>query len=304
MFRLISSTVIAACALSLLFLEKRRPLRPDVQPKLPRDVRNLAIALAASPVVQFAETPLALALAYRASERRFGLVHLLPPSLRGIAAVLLMDYTLYLWHVLTHRVPFLWRFHRVHHVDLDLDVTTAIRFHFGEIALSVPFRAAQVWVIGISPQAFRVWQTLLFLSISFHHSNVRLPIEWDRRVGRVLMTPRLHGIHHSDEECDVNSNWSSGLTVWDSVHGSLRSGVPQETIRIGVPEFGPDDDVSLSRMLRLPLEPARVTGKTEGVRAGTTPQAAQAAPPPNTDIAGGSIETTPGATDPQSASLK
>src|SRR5258708_32843376 len=89
--------------------------------------------------------------------------------------MLLMDYTIYFWHILTHRIRFLWRFHAVHHVDLDVDASTALRFHFGELAVSVPYRAAQVVLIGVDAEALSYWQTFLSLSIFFHHSNVRLP---------------------------------------------------------------------------------------------------------------------------------
>jgi sterol desaturase/sphingolipid hydroxylase (fatty acid hydroxylase superfamily) len=87
----------------------------------------------------------------------------------------MMDYTLYLWHVLTHRVPFLWRFHAVHPIDLDLDASTALRFHFGELAVSVLYRAAQVVLVGVDTEALTCWQMFLSLSILFHYSNVRLP---------------------------------------------------------------------------------------------------------------------------------
>ena len=94
---------------------------------------------------------------------------------RGIASILLLDYTLYIWHVLTHRVPFLWRFHLPHHVDLDLDASTALRFHFGEMMLAVPYRLLQVTLFGIDYRTYSIWQTFLFACILFHHSNLRLP---------------------------------------------------------------------------------------------------------------------------------
>jgi sterol desaturase/sphingolipid hydroxylase (fatty acid hydroxylase superfamily) len=158
---------------------------------------------------------------------QFGLLKIfrLPKVLETILAVVLLDYTLYLWHVLTHKVPFLWRFHRIHHADLDLTASTAIRFHFGEITISVLFRAGQILLIGVSPHAFQIWQTLLFVSIFFHHSNVRLPKDFEEKLQKLLVTPRLHGIHHSTEETEMNSNWSSGLSVWDKLHGTFRSDV-------------------------------------------------------------------------------
>src|SRR4029453_11682484 len=105
--------------------------------------------------------------------RRCGLLYLcrLPRPLHVILAIALLDYTLYVWHVLAHRVSWLWRFHLVHHVDRDLDASTALRFHAGELALSVPWRAMQIAAIGVPPYALHVWQNIVLVSILFHHSN-------------------------------------------------------------------------------------------------------------------------------------
>jgi sterol desaturase/sphingolipid hydroxylase (fatty acid hydroxylase superfamily) len=173
------------------------------------------------------------------------------------AAVLLLDYSLYAWHVLTHRVPFLWRFHAVHHVDLDLDASTAIRFHFGELALSTPWRAAQVLVSGAGPRALSVWQTGLLVCILFHHSNARLPIALERRISRILVTPRMHGIHHSIVQDEADSNWSSGLSIWDRLHGTLRLNVPQAAVTIGVAAYRDPEDVTLPKVIALPFEEQR-----------------------------------------------
>jgi sterol desaturase/sphingolipid hydroxylase (fatty acid hydroxylase superfamily) len=177
----------------------------------------------------------------------------LPVWLEVSLAVLLMDYTLYLWHILTHRVPALWRCHAVHHIDLDLDASTAVRFHFAELTLSTPWRVAQIVVIGTSPLALSVWQTGLLMSILFHHSNVRVPLALERRLNRLLVTPRMHGIHHSQVRGETDSNWSSGLTLWDRLHGTLKLNVPQGEITIGVPGFEHPDDVTLPKMIALPF---------------------------------------------------
>jgi sterol desaturase/sphingolipid hydroxylase (fatty acid hydroxylase superfamily) len=188
--------------------------------------------------------------------RRWGLVKWLrlPLWLEVCAAVVLMDYTLYLWHVLTHRVPLLWRFHAVHHIDLDMDASTAIRFHFGELMLSTPWRVAQVVAIGTSPLALSIWQTALLASILFHHSNLQLPLDVERRLSRVIVTPRMHGIHHSALRRETESNWSSGLSAWDWLHRTLRLNVPQLEITIGVPGFRSTDAVGLAKMLALPFD--------------------------------------------------
>src|SRR5204863_7865509 len=128
---------------------------------------------------QLAEKHVTQPLTALVERRRWGLLKRLslPVWLEVPLAVALLDYTLYLWHVLVHKVPLLWRFHQPHHVDLDMDASTALRFHFGEMVLSVPWRAAQVLVLGVSPLSLSVWQTATLLEIMFHHSNVELPVE-------------------------------------------------------------------------------------------------------------------------------
>jgi sterol desaturase/sphingolipid hydroxylase (fatty acid hydroxylase superfamily) len=181
----------------------------------------------------------------------------LPIWLEVPLAVALMDYTLYVWHVLVHKVPFLWRFHQPHHVDLDMDASTALRFHFGEMVLSVPWRAAQVLVIGASPLALSVWQTATLVEILFHHSNVELPVSLERWLCRLIVTPRMHGIHHSIVPEETGSNWSSGLTVWDWLHGTLQLDVAEDEIVIGVPAYRQPNEVTLPNVLTMPFEEQR-----------------------------------------------
>lgn len=247
--------VVFGWVVVLVWWERRSALRRVVDSKLERDAKNLAIAAGAGLVMQFAEAPVAFALARRAERSQTGLVRWLPlpEVVRAGLAILSLDYTLYLWHVLTHRVPFLWRFHQVHHVDREMDATTALRFHFGEIGISVAFRALQVWALGPTSVTVALWQTFLFVCILFHHANVRLPIAWERRLARLVITPRLHGIHHSIAGDEVNSNWSSGLTIWDWLHGTLRTDVPQKDIVIGVIGMLADADQRLRTALELPF---------------------------------------------------
>jgi sterol desaturase/sphingolipid hydroxylase (fatty acid hydroxylase superfamily) len=239
----------------LAWLERRRPLRRAVEPKLRREARNLMVAAAAAAALQLTEKPVAGALSSLVERRRWGLLKVmrLPAWLEVASACVLLDYTLYLWHVLAHRSPFLWRFHLVHHVDLDLDASTALRFHFAELVLSVPWRAGQILLIGVSPPALSVWQTLLFVSILFHHSNVELPVGLERRLSRLVVTPRVHGIHHSAVREETDSNWSSGLTVWDRLHGTLRLDVPRDGVTIGVPAYRDPGEVGLLEILKLPF---------------------------------------------------
>ena len=262
----------------LAWLERRRPLRRSVEPKLRREARNLAVAAVSAAALRLTEKPAADALTAMVERRRWGLLKLfrLPAWLEVALACALLDYTLYLWHVLTHRAPFLWRFHLVHHVDLDLDASTALRFHFAELVLSVPWRAGQILLIGVSPLALSVWQTFLFVSILFHHSNVELPAEFERRLNRFVVTPRMHGIHHSAAREETDSNWSSGLTVWDRLHGTLRLDVPQDEITIGVPAYRDPEDVELFEILKLPFGEERPAWQTPS---GVTPARISSAAP-------------------------
>lgn len=241
--------------LAILAIERRRPLRRPTQPKLRRVIRNLAMGLMNSAVVALVQQPLTSRLSAAAERRRQGLVQQLPAPtwVRDAAGILLMDYTMYLWHVATHRSPLLWRFHIVHHIDLDLDASTALRFHAGDMAISAPFRAAQVVLIGLSPQALKLWNAWFFLSVVFHHSNVRLPLPLDRILARLITTPKMHGVHHSAVRREMDSNWSSGLALWDHLHGTYQMDVPQEAITIGVPGYGDPHAITLGPSLRLPF---------------------------------------------------
>lgn len=240
---------------ALVLAEHYRPLRRARESELRRNLRNLAVAGMSAATLRVLEKPVVDPLARLVERHRWGLLKRLnlPPWLEVPLAIALMDYTLYVWHYLTHRVPFLWRFHVVHHVDLDLSASTALRFHFVEMALSVPYRAAQVLAIGTSPRALSIWQHFLLLSILFHHSNLRLPAALERRLVPWVVTPRMHGIHHSIVEEETNSNWSSGFTIWDRLHGTLKLNVLQHEIDIGVPAWRGADDLVLPKIVKMPF---------------------------------------------------
>ncbi|MEX0802538.1 MAG: sterol desaturase family protein [Candidatus Binatia bacterium] len=250
----------------LVVLELRRPLRRSVETKLRRAARNLALSVSSALAVTVAENPVVKPLSRTVERRKLGVLKQfsLPGWLEIGLAVILMDYTLYIWHRLMHRSGLIWRFHLPHHVDLDLDASTALRFHFSELILSVPWRAAQIAIIGVSPMAFSIWQTALMLSILFHHSNVRLPIEFEQRLCRFIVTPRMHGVHHSIIRAEEESNFSSGLTLWDMLHGTLNLNVPQEEITIGVPAYRDRREIGLVHVLMMPFKKQRLTWQLPG----------------------------------------
>jgi sterol desaturase/sphingolipid hydroxylase (fatty acid hydroxylase superfamily) len=164
-----------------------------------------------------------------------------------------MDYTLYWWHVLLHRVPLLWRMHESHHIDRDLDMSTGVRFHFTEFLASIPWRCAQIVLIGVAPRTLSLWQRLTLAEVLFHHSNVKLPLTLERWLARLVVTPRMHGIHHSVERGERDSNFSSGLSVWDRMHDTTRLDLRHDDVVIGMPTYPLPSDVSLRKTLALPF---------------------------------------------------
>jgi sterol desaturase/sphingolipid hydroxylase (fatty acid hydroxylase superfamily) len=252
---LVLPLLLAAGLAAIVLAERKRPLRHNTQAEPRRTLRNLLMGAMSMAVIAAVEEPVTRHLVSRAESRRHGIVQRLPlPAWgRDALAVLAMDYSIYIWHVLTHKVPALWRFHLVHHLDLDLDASTALRFHAAEMLVSLPYRAAQVALIGTSRRAFRLWQGFFFASIVFHHANLRLPAALEQVLALVLTTPRMHGIHHSARREETDSNWSSGLSLWDHLHGTFRLDVPQAAIRAGVRSYRDPVETQLRPSLTLPF---------------------------------------------------
>jgi sterol desaturase/sphingolipid hydroxylase (fatty acid hydroxylase superfamily) len=240
---------------ALLCFEIKRPLRQQTQSKLKRDTRNLAMAAMSATAIGVFEKPIVRRLSQTVHQRGWGIVKLfgfLVWAETGLAVVFL-DYTLYIWHVLTHKAPFLARFHRVHHADLDMDASTALRFHFGEMILSVPWRAAQVLAIGAAPLSLSLWQTLTTMAILFQHSNLRLPFGVERWLSRLVVTPRMHGIHHSIIMEETDANWSTIFSFPDFLHRAIRLNVPQEKLVIGIPVLRGENELTLGKLISMPI---------------------------------------------------
>jgi sterol desaturase/sphingolipid hydroxylase (fatty acid hydroxylase superfamily) len=250
---------LAGFGLLLFLLERAVPLRRATRALLGRLVVNLAFSALALAAAVLLVRPAAEAALGRAADGPFGLVHLvpLPAPLRAAAAFLLMDLSFYYWHLLNHRVPWLWRFHNVHHVDPDLDVSTALRFHFGELIFSAGFRVVQVLVIGVSAWTYVAYELAFQANTLFHHSNLRLPIRLERALHALLVTPRMHGIHHSQVEGETNSNYGVVFPWWDRLHRTLGLDVPQAAITIGVPGYARPEDNRLWDALWLPFRAQR-----------------------------------------------
>lgn len=255
----ITAAVIVLVGGFMLVGERFAPLRRTIESRFRRIIRNLTLGAVSLAVMTLIQAPLLHPVASWIARERIGLLQAAdwPRWIEVLIAIILLDYTLWWWHWANHRVPFFWRFHLVHHVDRDMDASTALRFHFGELALSILVRAMQMILIGVDPYSLWLWQTILFGAILFHHANLRLPMPMEQVLVRFVVTPRMHGIHHSNRFEETNSNWSSLLSIWDVLHRTFRFDVRQEDIVIGVPAYDDQREVTIGKMLLLPFRRQR-----------------------------------------------
>ena len=181
------------------------------------------------------------------------------PPLPGWSHIILsligLDFAIYVQHVLLHALPVFWRLHRVHHIDLDVDVTTGLRFHPVEICLSMLYKAALVLLLGAPPAAVIAFEVILNATSLFNHSNIRLPAALDRLLRQVLITPDLHRIHHSVLEVETNSNFGFSVPFWDRLCGTYRDQPSQShtTMGLGLKAYREPRSLGLGRLLLNPF---------------------------------------------------
>ena len=244
---------------------------------LHRLVRNFVLSIPGFAIVRLAMLPIPIAVAWWARDQRIGLLNWFarPGWVAGIATFLLMDYAYWWWHWANHMVPVFWRFHNVHHTDLDLDVSTAARFHFGEMIFSIGFLSLAVMILGIAPLMLIVFFITLESATLFHHSNWRLPIKLERILNLIIVTPRMHGIHHSIVQRETNSNWGTIFCWWDKLHRTLRRDVPQDAITVGVAAYREEHELTLGKLFALPFRQQRPWRLPDGEVPEREPQPAE-----------------------------
>lgn len=217
---------------------------------------NLGLLIVDVIVLRLTLPGAAIAVAIAGEANGWGLMRYLdlPGWLAFIVAVLLLDLVIYFQHVTFHAVPTLWRLHRVHHADVDFDVTTATRFHPVEIIISMAIKAAAVAAIGASPEAVLTFEVLLNATAMFNHANASLPQRLEPLVRSVLVTPDMHRIHHSVVYNETASNFGFNLSWWDRLFGTYRKApaTSQETMTLGVDAFREPKDLRLDRLLIQP----------------------------------------------------
>ncbi len=164
--------------------------------------------------------------------------------------LLLLDFLIYWWHLANHRVPFLWRFHQVHHLDRFLDTTSALRFHFGEVLLSALARAAVIVLLDIPILSILVFEALVLVAAIFHHSNLRLAAGLERALARLVITPSIHWVHHHARRGDTDSNYGTIFSFWDPLFATRSATRRSPGMPIGVQACG---EQTLPRLLLRPF---------------------------------------------------
>lgn len=216
--------------------------------------RNVAIALLNTVVLTLLFGAATVGVASWAAEHQFGLLNWLgvPWPWRLVPAVLLLDLWLYGWHRLNHRVPALWRFHRMHHSDRDMDVTTATRFHLGEHLGAATLRLGLIPLFGVTAAEILIFETLVVANTMFHHANVSLgPL--DRPLRWLIVTPYMHKVHHSRLRRETDSNYSTLFSFWDRLFGSYRMRDDCRGIELGLDEFDEERWQTVGGMLKTPF---------------------------------------------------
>jgi sterol desaturase/sphingolipid hydroxylase (fatty acid hydroxylase superfamily) len=253
------SAILISIFILLFILETKFQLRERVQSRWKRIIINFLVSIPSFALLRLLFIPLLVWLAYKNEQWQFGLNYLYaaPTWLEAAIAFLLLDYSNYLWHIVLHKVPLMWRFHLVHHTDLDLDITTAFRFHFGELIGSVFFRGAAVILIGVSPLLVLIYEIAFDAANQFQHSNMKISFRFEKLLNKILVTPRMHGIHHSMKKRETESNFSIIFSFWDRLHNTIRVNVSQEKIITGVPVYANEKELTTGLLLQLPFTKIR-----------------------------------------------
>ncbi len=224
--------------------------------RLRHGIDNLGIA-AISAAVGAAAAPLLVLSVELAAANGIGLCPALGLGWPACAALtfVLFDLWMYAWHRANHRIPVLWRLHRVHHTDPAMDCTTALRFHPGEILLSTLANCLVLAALGMSLGMLVLYKSIMVLVILFHHSNLAVPVGLDARLRRVLVPPSMHRVHHSAIRAETDSNYGTVFSFWDRLFGSYRLRHDPDQIRFGIGIYGDPAWQRPLRLLQLPLLP-------------------------------------------------
>jgi sterol desaturase/sphingolipid hydroxylase (fatty acid hydroxylase superfamily) len=249
------------------------PRRPRTLARRQRWPANLGIVVLNTLIVRLIFPAAALGVALTAQTQGWGLLHRydVPAWAAVVAGVVVLDLAIYLQHVMFHAVPALWRLHRMHHADLDIDVTTGARFHPLEIVLSMLIKFAVIAALGVPPAAVVLFEVLLNATSMFNHGNVRVASMLEPALRWLVVTPDMHRVHHSVERDETDSNFGFNLSLWDRLFGTYRAQprAGHQAMTIGIPDFRDTAECSsLMRMLAIPFRGRAVPPTPEAPRHG------------------------------------
>lgn len=249
--------VFLGVLVAMMIWELAAPRRRQEVPRVLRWSNNLALVVLDTVILRLAFPVLAVGLAVVAEAGGWGLFNVLdwPGWVAVVLSVLVLDLAIYLQHVMFHAVPALWRLHRMHHADTEIDATTGLRFHPVEIVLSMAIKLAVVAALGVPPVAVLVFEVLLNATALFNHANINLPRRVDRVLRLVMVTPDMHRVHHSVIPAETNSNFGFNLPWWDRLLGTYRAQPVKGHLgmTIGLERFRDRRELWLDRMLLQPL---------------------------------------------------
>lgn len=234
------------------------PRRINTYPKRIRWVNNLTISLINIITTRLIISITLVVVAVKAESLNIGFLNLfdLPALVKVVIAVLLLDFAIYIQHIILHKVGFLWRLHRMHHADLDFDVTTGIRFHPLEIVLSLGIKMLVVLAIGAPYISVLIFEVVLNATSLFNHANIRIPLNVDKVLRLFVVTPDMHRVHHSIIKEETNSNFGFNLPWWDYIFNTYKS-QPQaghDNMKIGIESFRNPRELWLDRLLIQPFK--------------------------------------------------
>lgn len=222
-----------------------------------RWVNNLSLVALNSVVIALVLPIAAFQAAVIASEHQWGLFQVLslPDWLNVLLSIILLDFVIYVQHVIFHRIPVLWKLHRMHHADLDIDVTTGARFHPIEILISMVIKIGAVFMLGVSPIAIVMFEIILNASAMFNHSNAKLALPVDAWLRKAIVTPDMHRVHHSVIQRETHSNFGFFLSVWDRMFSTYRAQpeLGHEHVVIGLPDIRDKQEQRLDKLLTQPF---------------------------------------------------
>jgi sterol desaturase/sphingolipid hydroxylase (fatty acid hydroxylase superfamily) len=245
----------------LAILEALFPRREQTIARPWRWPANLGIVLLDTFVVRVLFPVTAVGTALAIETRGWGLLNLFAVDgwLGMVLGFLILDLAIYAQHVSFHKVPSLWRLHRMHHADLEIDVTTGLRFHPIEVLLSLLIKLAVIALTGVPALAVLVFEIALNATSMFNHANLRLPLEFDRALRLFVVTPDMHRVHHSIRHEETDSNFGFNMPWWDCLFGTYRvqPAAGHDGMTIGIPQFRDPTELRLDRMLLQPLRPGR-----------------------------------------------